>query len=379
MSEKFEFRTVFNADVIKYIAKNIAQTYPPFKENDFMKECLEDFSELSFGDRSNKITTTLYNYLPKDYKTALGILTASLGEEIQVEELEGYDGFYIMPLCGYIAKYGIKYINDDPLFYLSLEAQVEMTKRFSAEYSIRYFLKERENDTLEFLKNLTSSENCHVRRLVSEGTRPRLPLSIRLHSFVKNPQKILELLDMLKNEPTRLVQRSIANNLNDIAKDNPDSVAQFLSKWKSEGVKDIDWIISHATRSLVKEGHLPTLELLGYKSDLQLSIKNFYLQEKNITLGESLEFSFDIELLEGREKVVIDYILYFKKANGALKPKVFKLKNTFLEKEKTLHITKKHPLKFATTRKYYEGTQAIELQINGKLVSQQLKFHLKVD
>jgi 3-methyladenine DNA glycosylase AlkC len=375
--EKFELRTVFNKNSIKYTANQIKKIYPLFDEQSFYHDSLKNFDTLNFSPRCERIRDMLYHYLPKDYSQAVTILVNALGEEKDDEELEGYDGFYVMPFCAYIAHYGL---HKEDLFDFNMNAQVAMTKRFTAEFSIRYFLKEYEEMTLSFLHTLTTSSNCHVRRLASEGSRPRLPLSIRLHSFVKNPKKVLLLLDALKNESTRLVQRSIANNLNDIAKDNPDAVTDFLQLWKQQNVKDIDWIIAHATRTLVKNGHIPTLELLGYKTDITPKVTEFKITTPTVILGGTLEFSFRLQLDSHQSsKILIDYILYFKKANGELKAKVFKLTTKTMQKNEPLIIQKKHPLKFATTRTYYSGIQKIELQINGKTMGTQYPFELLVN
>ncbi len=373
MSEKFEFRAVFNLSTIKYIAANIHNIYPDFKKEQFIAETFEDFEELSFGDRNSKITKTLFHYLPKSYPEALTILVASLGEPINGEELEGYDGFYVMPLSTYIRNYGTAY------YEISVNALIEMTTRFTSEFAIRLFLEQEEEKTLKQLQLCATHKNCHVRRLVSEGTRPRLPLGSRLHSFIKDPQPVLELLERLKNEPTRLVQRSIANNLNDIAKDNPDAVVSFLTRWQKEKVKDVEWIIKHATRTLIKEGHPGALRLLGFDPDIKIGNASLKVMTPQVILGEHLVFEVVIDFKNSDpQKVVVDYLLYFKKANGTLKPKVFKLSTQEISANTLLKRSKKHPLKPATTRQYYEGLQAVQLQVNGRLVGEQVAFELKL-
>ena len=371
MNKKFEFRNVFNSKSIKQTAANIQAVYPSFNYEHFVHKTLDGFEVLSFGERNSKITDALHTYLPQDFPTAVAILTASLGEEMQEEVLEGYEGFYVMPLSTYVSRYGTEY------YELSMQALVEMTKRFTSEWAIRTFLEQEEAKTLTYLRACAQSDNCHVRRLVSEGTRPRLPLASRLYSFMNDPTPVLQLLKLLKGEPTRLVQRSIANNLNDIGKDNPDAVISFLSQWKKENVKDVDWIIKHATRSLVKEGHLGTLQLLGFDPDISITQTTFTITTPQVTLGDALEFECSIYFDNlHTQKVVVDYLLYFKKANGTLKPKVFKLSTKSISKRGVLSLRKRHPLKHATTRQYYAGLQEIQLQINGRLIGERLTFML---
>lgn len=373
MKEKFELRSVFNEKSIRQTAKQIKEVHPSFQDETFITATLEGFESLSFGDRNTKITDNLFQFLPDNYAEALKILVTSLGEPLVEEELEGYDGFYVMPLSTYVRRYGTEY------YELSMAALIEMTKRFTSEWAIRIFLEQEQEKTLAYLKKCAISDNCHVRRLVSEGSRPRLPLSSRLYQFMEDPRPVFELLELLKNEPTRLVQRSIANNLNDIGKDNPDAVVSFLKRWQEEGVKDVDWIIKHATRSLIKEGHPEALRLLGFEPDIGIKSADLRVKRPSVTLGNALEFECEIIFKNSEEtKVVVDYLLYFKKANGELRPKVFKLSSTTVAPNATLKLSKKHSLKQATTRRYYEGKQAIQLQVNGKLVGEKTYFDLAI-
>jgi len=369
--ERFEFRSVFNEKTIFYTASQIKSVYCDFNKEAFIAQVMEGFETLSFGDRMRKITQGLYDFLPKDFERSAHYLIQALGPPIQTQELEGYEGFYIMPMSHYIAEYGQEY------YETSMQALLAMTQRFTAEFPIRTFLINNETETLQRLHTYTQHPNCHVRRLASEGSRPRLPLAQRLHAFVKDPTPVLALLDALKNEPTRLVQRSIANNLNDIAKDNPDRVTEFLQKWKEAKVKDVAWIINHATRSLVKEGHKPTLRLLGFDPEIKVLKSAINLRSSTIILGESLNFEVQLHFEnEEEEKVVIDYLLHFKKANAETKPKVFKLTTKTIPPKASLNLQKKHPIKFATTRAYYEGIQFIELQVNGNIIGKKVPFTL---
>ena len=373
MKEKFTLRSVFNQESVVYTAKQIKNVYPSFDEEAFVISVMEGFGTLSFGDRNAKITDNLYAYLPKAFPTACEILVNALGATLEVEELEGYEGFYVMPLSTYISRYGCEH------YERSMQALIEMTKRFTSEWAVRTFLESETQKTLQYLHMCTQSSNCHVRRLASEGSRPRLPLASRLYAFMDDPTPVLALLEGLKNEPTRLVQRSIANNLNDIGKDNPDEVVSFLSRWREEKVKDVEWITKHATRSLVKEGHLGSLKLLGFDTEIAIGSLKLSVSTPIVHLGESLVFTCDIVFENSvEEKVVIDYVLYFKKANSTLKAKVFKLSSKTVAPNAMLLLTKKHPLKVATTRTYYEGEQAIQLQVNGKLVGEKVMFKLLV-
>lgn len=370
MAENFLLKNIFNEAMLKYISENIKNVYPSFKDETFLKELKLGFDKLSFGQRSEHIAKTLHLFLPPNYPEAITIIENSLGPEFKEEVLEGYDCFYVMPLGSYVQSYGL---ND---YDRSMQALKEMTKRFSSEWPIRSFIQADEKRALYFLNSWAKDENCHVRRLVSEGTRPRLPMGMQLKAYIKDPQPVLTLLNKLKDEPTRLVQRSIANSLNDISKDHPDKVTGFLLDWKEDNVKDINWIISHACRSLIKNGNVEALELMGYIKKPKIKNISLSLENSSIKLGESLVFFLDFYLEEDTD-LIIDYLMYFKKANGSLKAKVFKLTAKFFNKGH-IKIQKSHPLKYISTRKYYEGLQEVTIQINAKEYDLKKEFFLKL-
>ena len=358
MSEKFLLKDIFTQEMVSYISANIKKVHPSFEDTSFVECVMKDFKALSFSQRAEHIAKQLHLFLPSSYLQAIDIIENSLGPAFVEEELEGFDCFYVMPLGIYVKHYGVKDYDR------SMQALKEMTKRFSSEWPIRCFIEEDEARALYFLNRWLQDDNCHVRRLVSEGTRPRLPMGTQLKAYIKDPDPVLKLLEKLKDEPTRLVQRSIANSLNDISKDHPSKVTDFLARWKEDKVKDIDWIISHACRCLIKEGNTKALVLMGYKEEPKIKDISLKLQSTSVTLGEPLSFILDFELEEDT-RLMIDYLIYFKKANGSLKAKVFKLSSK-LFKQGHITIEKRHLLKAISTRKYYEGIQAVSIQINAK-------------
>ncbi len=356
-NERFEVRNVFNPQTIRYIASQIQNVYPTFRTNDFVNDTLSCFDTLTFSQRNLQIYHQLVRYLPEDFPTSVSILIQALGEPIATEELEGYNGFYVMPLTHYIAQRGVEH------FKLSMNALLEMTMRFTSEWAIRPFLLHHEEKTLLFLHSITTHPNPHARRLASEGSRPRLPWGSRLHQYIQDPKPVFALLESLKNEPTRLVQRSIANNLNDISKDHPHKVVEFLTRWKDEQVRDVNWIISHATRSLVKSGDQGALALLGYSPTISLDTQ-ISLSSSSLVLGDTLEFTLTVHSNQ-EQNIIIDYTIGFQKANGTIAPKVFKLTTKKLKAGESISLIKRHPIKPATTRVHYTGQHTLQLQING--------------
>ncbi|MCM8536292.1 MAG: DNA alkylation repair protein [Lentisphaeraceae bacterium] len=359
-------KDVFNKENIEALAKSIKKTWAKFDDSSFLKTVFDGFSELSFSERNLRIAETLGLYLPENFCEASKILRSSLGEELPQSDLEGFSGFIYMPVAAFSASKGLDYFDE------SMVLQREVTKRFTSEFSIRYFLQKYPKKTMEQMLLWARDENYHVRRLASEGCRPRLPLSIRLHCFVKDPSPVLKVLEILKDDKQLYVRRSVANNLNDISKDHPDIVIETLERWQKENVDP--WLTKHALRSLFKQGNKAALKLCGYAVDQEIACRHFQLNSKTVNLGESLSFSFELET-EKEGLFMVDFVIHHMKANGKLSPKVFKLsKCSFAGKRK---FSGKHSIREISTRKYYSGKYLIDIQVNGSKVASE-EFELKI-
>lgn len=360
-------KNYINIAVAEALAVRIKGNFEEFNAEGFIQEISLKLDNLELFQRLDLIRDTLNNYLPQDFTTACDILVRSLGPELPNNkndldnvDLSSSNGFIVVASTNYVAKYGIDY------FDTSMAALYEMTKRFSSEGAIRFFIQKYPNKCFELFREWVKDENVHIRRLVSEGLRPRLPWAIRLQEFVKDPTPIVEFLDLLKSDKYLYVRRSVANNLNDISKDHPQIVITLLKGWKEKSSKEMDWLIKHALRTLVKQGNLDALEILGYEREPKLLIKDFTFS-KEVTIGNNLEFSFNIESQSPKgQNLVVDYIIHHKKNNGTLTPKVFKIKNLLLKAGNSVKISKNHGIKSITTRKYYPGKHIVEIQINGK-------------
>lgn len=370
---EFRLRDVFNPAMVEQLAHRITQAWPAFDRAGFAATVNSQLEMLSFGGRNALIRDSLRAYLPQEFPEAVQILLDALGPEIPHCELSGFDGFMVMPQNDFVAAYGLGHLD------LSLRALYELTKRFTAEGAIRAFLKAYPEQTLTRLAEWAADPNCHVRRLVSEGTRPRLPLAPRLPAFVKDPRPVLALLERLKADPVLMVRRSVANNLNDIAKDHPDLVVETLARWKQAADPGTQWISGHATRTLLKQGHADALALLGYEAATSISVAAFQLKETRVHMGEELVFAIDIQsTADVPQRLMIDYVVHHMKANGKLTPKVFKLAKKQLRPRETLSLSKRHAFRLLSTRVYYPGRHALELQINGQRWGW-LEFELVID
>lgn len=359
------FKNFFNLGVIKSMGKQFSLQWPKFDQKAFIKAASKNLDDLELKERSSQITSAMASFLPDDFEHAGEIILSSLapvnGSDGQSSEkkISGLEGWAIMPMTNFVGLHG------HSNFDLSMTLLKEMTKRFSSEFDIRFFLIKEPKRTLSVLKKWTSDPSEHVRRLVSEGTRPRLPWAMRLPKFVEDPTPILPLLETLKDDDEEYVRRSVANNLNDIAKDHPDLVARIAKRWLKGASKNRERLVRHACRTLIKQGHKGSLKALGYGQPNVELIKLKVLTPK-VFFGEALKFELEIRSISKQtQQLVIDYAIYHRKANGSTSPKVFKWKTLMLEANSNLVAEKKHSIKKISTRVYYPGIHKVEILING--------------
>ena len=361
--KKFEFSEVINAQTVKKIGHDIKKVWQDFDVKQLEKRVLTKLSSLAFKDRANLIADVLYELLPKDFELAGQILLDSFGEQLDAPDFTGQNAFMYMPHGVYVSRYGL----DAQHFELSTQFLYEMTKRFSAEFAIRPFLNKFPLQMIGKLQTWVKDKNQHVRRLVSEGTRPRLPWAPRVTVYDDDYTVIMDLLAMLRNDPELYVRRSVANHLNDLTKDRKDLVLAHLEGWNKQPNPKIVWLTKHALRTLVKAGDAGALKILGFSNNPEVKVQRFALEKQQLKLGEQLVFSFDIESQSAySQRLVVDYIIHFKKANGSQAPKVFKLKVLELEGHQSIQLKKKQLFQQLSTRVLYEGRHQVELQLNGK-------------
>ncbi|MEA2048107.1 MAG: DNA alkylation repair protein [Campylobacterota bacterium] len=364
---------LFNPIKIKKIATEIKSVYPEFQEKYFEEESCDMLHELELKARIYHIRDMLGKYLPIGFESAVKILLDSLPQALDPSKQDNdFGDFIYAPYSEFVTLHGCRREKID----ISLQALREITKRFSVEFAIRDFINAYPEETLAMLDACALSENYHERRLVSESLRPKLPWAKRLKLDYRIP---LSRLDKLFSDKTRYVTRSVANHLNDIAKIDAFLVIETLKKWKASGKqnpKEMAYIINHALRTLVKEGHEEALALLGYARTPNISVKHFTVETKEVQIGEALIFELMIEAKEDT-KVMLDYIVHFRTKAGHYSPKVYKLKKIALQKDQSLLLKKRHLFKAnMSTRKLYEGEHKIEVQMNGVNYEERL-FMLK--
>jgi len=359
------FKNWFSRDLIAGMGDHFVRVWPAFDRAGFVSAASSGLEKLELKERSTQITAAMVTFLPRDFKESAAIILASLGPVAGVNigntevNPDGLDGWAVMPMSDFVGIYGLSH------FDLAMGLQKEMTKRSSSEFGIRYLILENPKRALAAMAKWTGDSDHHVRRLVSEGSRPRLPWGMRLPVFVTDPSPLLPLLEALKDDESEYVRRSVANNLNDIAKDHPDVVAGVARKWLRKADKNRQKLVKHACRTLIKQGHKNTLSALGFDPP-EIEIEQFEIKTPTVKFGEPLLFELSLASTSKRaQPLIIDYAIHHRKANGGTTPKVFKWKTITLDNQASHAAIRKHPLRKITTRVYYPGTHRVEILING--------------
>jgi 3-methyladenine DNA glycosylase AlkC len=351
----------FGPRTVGRIARMIEAAWPEFPAARFTRAALADHESLSLTGRAQQVAEALRATLPPQFPEAIAILVKSL-DHVPPGPKEGGSmaSFLYMPHVTFVAKYGLDHFEE------SMQAQYVLTQCFTAEFSIRAFLEKYPQETLKRLQSWAKDENQHVRRLVSEGTRPRLPWAPRLREFQKDPRPVLQLLELLKDDPELYVRRSVANNLNDIGKDHPDVLVATAKRWLKNATPERKWIVRHALRSAVKRAEKGALEALGYGDSAEVAIRKRKVTPDRASLGGHVEITFEIANTSARvQRVMADLRVFFMKANGRAMPKVFKLKALEFAPGEVALVRKKVSLANLTTRKHYPGLHRVDVVLNG--------------
>jgi len=362
------FKDLFNAALVNDLARHVKRRWRDFDDKGFAAAAVKDFKTLELKARANQIAAALGVYLPPHVPTALKLLVSTLrpldktGEPTDDDD-GGLAGMVIWPMGEYVARAGLDHPDE------SLDALRELTIRSTAEFAIRPFVVKHPKKTMAAFKAWAKDSNHHVRRLVLEGSRPRLPWGLRLKAFVDDPAPLLPLLEILRDDPSDYVRRSVANSLNDIAKDHPDLVAGIAAQWLKKASPARERLIRHACRTLIKVGHGKTLKALGFDAAPRIKLKGFALSTPKVKFGTHAAFALELRSTAPTpQKLVLDYVVHHRKKNGGTTPKVFKWKTLLLQPKQSLKLECRHALRPITTRVYYPGGHRIEIVINGKVM-----------
>jgi 3-methyladenine DNA glycosylase AlkC len=358
-----QLKHFFSPALVRRLADDLARAHPDFPRRAFVARATAGLEALELLDRGKHISRALADHLPPEYPRAIEVLLASLGPEHARDELLGVGmaPFFYLPHVLFVAERGLDH------FDLSMRAQYELTKRFSAESSIRPFIARDPERAFSFLRRWTKDRNPHVRRLVSEGTRLRLPWASRVPWLDANPERVLELLERLKDDPATMVRRSVANNLNDLGKVHRPLLARTCAAWLEGASPERRALVEHALRSAVKRGEPDALRLLGYGKEAAVSVHDVQFDPARVAIGGRVSLSFVLRSRSPRpQDLLVDLAVHFVKAGGHAAPKVFKLKRVSLPARGVLELRTRISLAVHTTRKPNPGTHAVDVVVNGK-------------
>ena len=345
-------KEMFNEARYRKMARDVAAVHRGFDERRFLKVALAGLDELSLLQRLRRATESLRATLPDDYLAALDVLH-------RLAPLHG-EGFTALVLPDFVGCYGLEH------FDRSLDALKFFTTFGSSEFAIREFLRRDLRRTLRVMERWSRDENEHVRRLASEGCRPRLPWSFKLTALIADPSPAAPILENLRADSSLYVRKSVANHLNDITKDHPAWVLDRLGTWDLDH-QHTAWIAKRALRTLIKKGDRRALGVIGAGKRAEIQLDSFTVAPRKLQLGEALTLTLSLTSTARQpQKLVIDYAIHYVKASGAASAKVFKWKETTLAPGESLTLAKRQRIQDFTTRKHHAGKHAVELMVNGE-------------
>ncbi len=359
MAEPLKF--MFSDEKLRSLAKHIESEYKDFDRVKFLTKFKSDeWKSAELKARVRFIAAAMHDCISLKYEDALTVL-------IPVSERVAA-GYFSIFFPDFVEQFGQEH------WQASMNALSEFTKTSSAEFAIRPFIVKYPDKTMKQMLKWSSHKNVHIRRLSSEGCRPRLPWGLRLNNFVVNPEPVIEILEKLKSDPELYVRKSVANNLNDISKDHPELVIELAKSWFGKS-DETDWIVRHALRTLLKQGNKKALSIFGHHDAKGIEVRNLKLDKKKLRIGETLAFRFEVHNTKTKsQETRIEFAVDYRKANGSASRKVFQISRTTLSSGLTSFNRTQRFTDF-TTRKHYPGDHAIHILVNGEVKSTE-KFQL---
>ena len=343
---------IFDRTRLQAIARETTAVCPAFDATRFLALCHDGLDALSLMQRLRRVSTSLHAALPGGFTRQVEVLRG-LAPRIDSR-------FATLALDDFVALYGL----DD--FDLSMETLRFLTPFGSAEFAVRAFLLKDPARALQTMRRWADDGCEHVRRLASEGSRPRLPWAARLPVLLADPSRAEPILRALRADPSLYVRKSVANHLNDITKDHAPWVMERLEAWPLDDAR-CAWIARHALRTLITLGDRRALAIVGAGAAAEIEAVRFSVSPASLRLGETLELSLAFRSAsEQAQRLVIDYTIHYVKAAGHASPKVFKWKTVALASGAEVMLNKCQVVRDFSTRVHYGGHHEIDLVINGQ-------------
>lgn len=357
----YSLKRHFDSGCARELSVRIAPVFPEFDGEGYAHEVDASVGPLELKDRVHVLAEGLRSRLPESYQDAVGILVDSLGPELKEDEGMFNASWFLMPVARFVESFGLEYPE------VSLRAVEEITRRHTGEYAIRPYLRDHPELTMQYVEQWAQSESLNVRRLASEGIRPRLPWAPRHVPFVEDPNPVIRVLDSLIDDTSAYVRKSVANNLNDISKDHPQLAVTIAEDWlRRSSSERTKWIAKHGLRSLIKAGDPAALEVVGAAADPSIAVRDVTVTPEKVQVGQSVTVIAEVTNTSAEEKdVVVDYTIHFRGKNAELRPKVFKLKRVTIGPGQRATLKKSHALKRVNARTLYPGMHEVSVQANG--------------
>lgn len=339
----------------RQLARELAALSRGFEPRLFLRLCLEGLAGRSLMQRLHQCALAFHAAQSGSYRQKVALLKRLMPQI-------GHAFVAIFP-CDFVASFGL----ED--FEFSMRALKFFTPFGSAEFAVRPFIAADQGRALAIMQQWADDPCEHVRRLASEGSRPRLPWGTRLNALVRDPRPCAALLDQLKDDPSEYVRRSVANHLNDISKDHPQWLLSFLGNWDLQQ-PSARWIARHACRSLIKQGDAGALKLLGFGASAKVEA-SLSLAPARLRLGEHLQLRVSLRSTSRqRQRLAVDYALEYARAGGRTSIKVFKWKELELAAGVELVLEKRQLIRDFSTRRHHGGRHRVEVQVNGQRLAQ---------
>jgi len=364
------FKNWIDAALVEVAAEHLQQAWRAFPRSAFVQQATAGLAKLELKQRVQQVAQALATHLPDDFERACAMVEATLAPpqaELELKSLQcsdaGLAGWIVWPLTEFVALRGLAHPER------ALRCLHALTQRLTAEFAIRPFLVAHEALVLRTLRAWCEDPSAHVRRLVSEGSRPRLPWGIRLQRFVRDPAPTLPLLERLQDDASDYVRRSVANHLNDIAKDHPRVVAEWLQRFLPGAPPPRVALLQHASRTLVKKGDRAVLAAFGLDAALRGSA-SLAIEPLVARIGGAVELVVELRSsARSEQKLVVDYVVHRVLADGSTSPKVWKGWKLALPPGGAKLLRKRHSLQRVTVRTDRPGRHAVELLVNGRVAA----------
>ncbi|MFC8847433.1 MULTISPECIES: DNA alkylation repair protein [unclassified Micromonospora] len=348
-----DFKDEISPAMVTALAGELHRAWDGFPTTAFTADAA-GLAPLALLARVRHVAAALGRAMPGDFAAAATVLHRAL-------DSASFTGWMTLPCGYYVAEYGL----DAP--DVALPALAALSPRFSSEGPIRYFIERHPRATFDQLRRWAADPDEHLRRLVSEGTRPRLPWAPQLRGLVADPTPAVALLDRLHDDPSEYVRRSVANHLNDISRDHPDLAVSIARRWAGTGGDRTAWVIRHGLRTLAKQGHPGALRLLGYDLDIPVTLTGLTVTPASVPIGGEVTIAFTL-VADTTARAVVDYAVHHAGVRGTRAPKVFKLTTVTLQGGRARSVSRRHPFREVSVRRLHPGQHRIDIQINGRIL-----------